>query len=254
MHASTTTFKMKKILLLLFLCSSVNAVEVSYGSGEHKFSAPKDKRNACVLAQNKALEDALIKYAGREFTVESEQSCVDTKQHAYCNYIREIDSSTAGTVRRINETVTRSDKDTCYVEVEVEIEKSRQLGASIKLNRIYYPGDPINVKVDVKEPLYLYVFSLHKKGVDVLFPNDYNTNNLIDDTFTFPGKDIQIVATLEKGDSISNESLLFLFTKRRQDFDLRDISKDNLKEVLKSIPNFDKKLIQHNIVIKRSER
>jgi len=245
---------MKKLLLILLVCSSAHALEVSYGSGEHKFDNPKQKRNACVLAQNKALEDALIKFAGREFTVESEQSCVDTKQHSYCNYIREIDSSTAGSVRKINETITRSDNNICYVEVEVEIEKSRQLGASVKLNRIYYPGDNISVKVNVSEPLYLYVFSLHKKGVDILFPNDYNTNNLIDDRFDFPGKDTQIVATLEKGDSFSNESLLFLFTKRRQDFDLREISKDNLKEVLKSIPNFDKKLIQHNIMIKRSER
>jgi hypothetical protein len=196
----------------------------------------------------------LLKYAGREFTVESEQSCVDTKQHSYCNYIREIDSSTAGSVRKINETITRSDKDTCYVEVEAEIEKAKQLNASVKLNRIYYPGDNISVNVNVGEPLYLYVFSLHKKGVDVLFPNEYNTTNLIDDTFTFPGKDIKITAALDKGDSISNESLLFLFTKRRQDFDLREVSKDNLKDVLKSIPNFDKKLIQHSIVIKRSER
>ena len=179
---------MKKFFILWLFCTSVQALEVSYGSGEHKFTSPKDKRNACVLAQNKALEDALLKYAGREFTVESEQSCVDTKEHAYCNYIREIDSSTAGSVRKINETVTRSDKDTCYVEVEVEIEKARQLGAKIKLNRIYYTGDPINVNVNVNEPLYLYVFSLHKKGVDVLFPNEYNTNNLIDDTFVFPGK------------------------------------------------------------------
>ena len=90
--------------------------------------------------------------------------------------------------------------------------------------------------------------------MDVIFPNDYNKNALIDDRFVFPSKDFTVSATLDKNEKLSNETLLFLFTKRRQDIDTRDVSKDNLKDLLKSIPNFDKRLIEHNFIIKRSER
>ena len=248
------TEMIKQLLLTTLLCTSAHALEISYGAGESKFSNEKDKRRACVLAENKALDDALLKYAGKEFRVESEQFCVDTKEHTYCNYIREIDSSTAGTVSAVVDRIQRSDKDTCYVEVKAEIEKARQLSASVKSKRIYFTGDAIDVTVTTGEPLYLYVFNLHKKGLDILFPNEYNTNNLIDESFAFSSKDYKFTASLDKGDSLSNETLLFLFTKRRQDIDTRDVTKDNLKDVLKSIPNFEKKLVQHNFVIKRSER
>lgn len=248
------TKMIKRFLFLLLVSTSVNALEISYGSGESKFSNDKDKRRACVIAENNALDNALLKYAGKEFSVESEQFCVDTKEHTYCNYIREIDSSTAGTVSAVLDRVQRHDKDTCYVEVKVEIEKARQLRASVKTKRIYFAGDELDASVTTGEPLYLYVFNLHKKGLDVLFPNEYNTNNLIDENFVLLSKDHKFTASLDKRDSLTNETLLFLFTKRKQDIDIRDVNKDNLKEVLKSIPNFEKKLVQHNFVIKRSER
>lgn len=245
---------MKKLLLLLACASSVNAMEVAYGTGESKFSSAKEKRQACVLAENKAIEDALLKYAGKEFQVNQETFCVDTKEHAYCNYIKEVDSATAGTVRSVIERVQRVEKDTCIVEVKAEIEKARQLNADVKSKRIYFLNDSIEFTVTTGEPLYLYIFNLHKKGVDVIFPNDYNKNALIDDRFVFPSKDFTVLATLDKNEKLSNETLLFLFTKRRQDIDTRDVSKDNLKDLLKSIPNFDKRLIEHNFIIKRSER
>jgi len=225
------TEMIKQLLLTTLLCTSAHALEISYGAGESKFSNEKDKRRACVLAENKALDDALLKYAGKEFRVEREQFCVDTKEHTYCNYIREIDSSTAGTVSAVVDRIQRYDKDTCYVEVKAEIEKARQLSASVKSKRIYFTGDAIDVSVTTGEPLYLYVFNLHKKGLDILFPNEYNTNNLIDESFVFSSKDYKFTASLDKGDSLSNETLLFLFTKRRQDIDTRDVTKDNLKDV-----------------------
>lgn len=245
---------MKKLLLFLVFASTANAVEISYGTGESKFNSSKEKRQACVLAENKAMDDALLKYSGKEFQVNQETFCVDTKEHAYCSYIKEVDSTTAGSVRSIIERVQRVENDTCIVEVKAEIEKARQLNADVKSKRIYFTGDNIEFTVTTGEPLYLYIFNLHKKGVDIIFPNDYNKNSLIDDRFVFPSKDINVVATLDKGEKLSNETLLFLFTKRRQDIDVRDVNKDNLKVLLKSIPNFDKRLIEHNFIIKRSER
>jgi hypothetical protein len=245
---------MKKFFILWLVCTNSFALEVSYGMGEHSYSNDKDKRQACVLAENKAIDDALYKYASKQFETNQETFCVDTKEHAYCNYVKDITFASAGSVRTLVDRIQRTDKNTCYVEVKAEIEKARQLNANVKSKRLYIAGDPLEVEVKVGEPLYLYIFNLHKKGVDVLFPNPYNKDMLVDDRFTFPSGDVKIIASLDNKDKLSNETMLFLFTKRRQDIDYRDVNKDNLKELLKTIPVFEKKIVQHNFVIKRSEK
>lgn len=243
-----------KFIALSLSASTAVAMDVSYGMGEHTMGGKFTKQQACVLAENKAIENALFNFSGKEFEANQETFCVDTKSHAYCNYVKEITMLTAGSITAVLDRVQRTDKDTCYVEVKAEVQKARQLAAQATSKRIYFPGDNIDVKINTGEPLYLYIFNLHRKGVDVLFPNQYNNNNLIDDRFVFPGKDISVVASLDKNETISNETLLFLFTKRRQDIDPRDVNKDNLRDLLKSIPNFEKRLIQHNFIIKRSDK
>jgi hypothetical protein len=146
------------------------------------------------------------------------------------------------------ERVKRRDGNTCFMEVKVEIEKAIQLPASVDSKRIYYQGDQIELDVSVGQPLYLYVFNFHNKGVDVLFPNKYARETLIDDRFEFPGEGIDITATTNGADR-SEETLLFLFTKRRQDIEI-EMDKDSLIRLLESIPVNDKRLITHNIVIR----
>jgi hypothetical protein len=99
----------------------------------------------------------------------------------------------------------------------------------------------------------MYIFNLHKKGVDLIYPNQYNVDSLVDDRFEWP-KDTSIIASLDKKDSSSNETLLFLFTKRRQDIDYRDVNKNTFTELINSIPVQERKIVQHNFIIKRSER
>ena len=88
----------------------------------------------------------------------------------------------------------------------------------------------------------------------MLFPNQYNTNSLIDDRFVYPGQGITVEASLPDGEKISNETLLFLFTSRRQDFKPEFVTTDSLKTILESIPVNEKKLVQQHIVIKRSKK
>jgi len=112
-------------------------------------------------------------------------------------------------------------------------------------------GDKFSADIKVGEPLYMYIFNMHKKGVDMLYPNEYNNEALVDDRFELPSN---ITASLDKKDNLSNETLLFLFTKRRQDIDYRDVSKNTFKELVNSIPVQERKIVQHNFIIKRSEK
>lgn len=240
-----------KIFFSIFLlwCTNAYSIEVSRGMGESTFKSSKERITACSIAENKAINNALINYAGKEFTSTKETRCIDTQKNAYCDYLTEISSQASGTVRSIVDRSRKIKNNSCLVEVVVEIEKSKSINASVKSKRIYLDGEFLDIKIKVGQPLYLYIFNLNSNGVDLLFPNIYNKDELIDDRFVWPGN-------MFKARGISNvtpETLFFLFSTNRQTIS-EDIDLNELKQLVLSIPNFEKKVIQHNLVIKRSER
>lgn len=242
-----------KILLFFILLFplSANALTVAYGMGEHSFKTDKQRLLACTVAENKALKDALLKFSEKDYSVYKETRCIDSKEHSYCDYIKEMDAFANGSIRRIVERDQRVDVDTCFIKVKVEIEPAKVLNATVDVTRFYKPGESIDIKVEVGQPLYLYIFNLHQRGVDMLFPNQYTKDSLIDDRFVYPQLGVTVVASLADDKDISNETLLFLFTKRRQDFSPEFVTKQSLEGLLKSIPVLEKKLVQKHIVIKR---
>jgi len=227
------------------------SLETSFGMGE---ATSNNRLHACVLAENRALENSLINYSQRQFQFTNQTFCTDTSTNSYCSFIKEVDASTSGTIRSVVERVKRRDNNTCFVEVKVVIEPAVQLPVDVQVSRIYSEGDPIDVKINVDQPLYLYIFNLFPEGVRVLFPNPYARETLIDNRFVFPDKNYQLLAN-SNGKQESKETLVFLFTKRRQNIDRKFIETGGslpLKELLQSIPVNEKRLIVKNIVI-RSE-
>jgi hypothetical protein len=81
----------------------------------------------------------------------------------------------------------------------------------------------------------------------------YNEESLIDDRFIYPQEGVRVEAALPKGTDVSNETLLYLFTKRRQTFDPEFVTKESLEELLRALPVTEKKLIQQHIIVKRSK-
>lgn len=241
-------------ILFIKMISNASAFEVAFGMGEHSFSNDNQRLAACTIAENNALKDALIKFADRQYTITNQTRCIDSKEHGYCDYIKEIDASTSGSIKSVVDRVKRYNGNTCFVEIKAEIEAARQLTATVESTRFYYVGEPIDIEVKVGRPLYLNILNLHTDGVDLLFPNQYNTNSLIDDRFNYPDQDVTVKASLPRGIDQANETLLFLFTTRRQDFSPGFVTKDSLKKVLESIPVNEKKLVQQHIVIKRSKQ
>lgn len=231
---------------------SANAVEISFGMGEHTVENKFNRLSACTVAENKALKHALFNYGERQFTVDEQSVCRDSKEHTYCDYVKDITLSSMGSIKSVLDRSERIKDKTCYVELKVQIEPAEQLQVSVDTKKLYHEGESIDVDVTVGEPLYLYIFNMHGKGIDMLFPNRYDGNSLIDDTFKFPNEDYDAIAHAG-GFRQSQETLLFLFTKRRQNIDHRFLRSNPsaLKELIESIPVFDRRLIQHHVVIKR---
>lgn len=231
--------------LLALPLAAQGDIALSYGMGE---ATSKTRIEACTIAENLALKDALVNYNEKQYTSTDQLVCVDTQDNAYCNMIKEIDSSTSGTIRSVIDRDRKVKDKSCFIQVKVEVEPAVQLPASVESKRFYVEGDQIELDVKVGSPLYLHIFNLHEKGVDLIFPNRYNSETLIDDRFTFPSDGVQVTAKTG-GKKESKETLLFLFTKQRQYID-PEIQLDQIKQLLESIPVTEKRLVRHNIVIR----
>jgi hypothetical protein len=249
---------LRNILSAALLCAvipvSANAVQVAYGMGEADFKDQRGMLQACTIAENNALKFALEKFADRQYTMSQESKCVDSKEHSYCSYIKEIDATTSGSIKSIVDRIQHVKDNTCYVELKAEIHPLNFITAEVESGRIYNTGDSIDITVRVGQPVYLHIFNMHKLGVDILFPNVYNKESLIDDRFYYPHEGDTVEASLPKGENVSNETLLYVFTKRRQDFNPEFVNKESLEELLRSLPVSEKKLIQQHIIINRSKK
>ena len=234
--------------------AGADAVQVAYGMGEADFKDQRGMLQACTIAENNALKFALEKFADRQYTMSQESKCVDSKEHSYCSYIKEIDATTSGSIKSIVDRIQHVKDNTCYVELKAEIHPLNFITAEVESGRIYNTGDSIDITVRVGQPVYLHIFNMHKLGVDILFPNVYNKESLIDDRFYYPHEGVTVEASLPKGENVSNETLLYVFTKRRQDFNPEFVNKESLEELLRSLPVSEKKLIQQHIIVKRSKK
>lgn len=247
--------ELKKWLLSLAVSSSLSTIAyagLETGVGEHIINSRFNVTNACMLSEQIAIKKALEKHSGKQFTVEKKNYCYDTKDYSYCNYYKEYDYTTAGTIRKI---VSRKEdiKDSiCRVAVVVDIEETpRPIQVNVRGKNIYFAGEELNFNIEVKEPVYFYMFNVHRNGVEFLYPSRYYEDNKFEDDFEFPGLGLRYVTNLDKGVRKDEEQILLLFTKHQLDFDRVALDHHMLHEIINSIPIHSRKTFTYNILIKR---
>jgi len=241
---------MKSILLLLLVPTLVYGKIVT-GTGQAKISDAVNINTACLKAESLAIENALLENLGKEFTATKSNYCFDTKQQTYCDHYRELNTNINGTIKRVLHSKTSAFNGVCFSEVKLEVEQSKFLDVSVKGRNIYKVGDRLQYDVEVLEPFYMYVFNLHRKGVEFLFPHDYNIDNLVNKGYEFPGNGKKYVVYLNDGKKSDEETILFLFTKHPINFDRHNLSDDIISDVINSIPSFSKRVVKFNILVRK---
>jgi len=242
---------LKKTLSCSLFVPSICAAAITSGTGSELLNLNQNIGLACAAAESKAIKSALDSFSNKEFIVNKKNYCYDIKNYAYCNYYVEKDYTVAGTVKKVISKKESIGNGICKVDVVLEVEKSRYIDVDVSGKNIYFTGEPLQFNVNAKEELYLYVFSMHKKGIDVLFPFGLTDNNLVDEEFIFPGNGKQYINYLHKGVKQDEETILFLFTKHYVEFDRNTLNKNTLYEIINAIPNYSKRTFTYNILIKR---
>jgi hypothetical protein len=257
MYPRTGDLELKKLLLRSAVACSLSIslpvlAGLETGIGETPINDKYNSTNACLLAEQKAIKHALDKHSGKQFTVEKKNFCYDTKEYSYCNYYKEHDYTTAGTIRKIVSRKEVIENSICKVIIVADLEEApRPLQVGVAGKNIYFENEPLNFRISVNEPVYFYMFNVHRKGVEFLFPSGYYENNKFDEDFEFPGLGLRYVTELDRNQRRDEEKIIFLFTKHRIDFDRFALDHHMLHEAINSIPIHSRKTITYNILIKR---
>lgn len=230
---------MKKfVILCLVACTNVYA-DVSFGTGEDK---------DCNIAKASAVSDALERYAEKEFEVKKQYVCKERNAEGIeCQYIKKTEVESAGTLKKILSETIKDRRDSCIVEVKIEVEQGRQLAGDIlNAQETALDGKLYRFDVITKEPLYVYLFSVYGDKMHLMYPYD-GKSNLVDGKLTLP-RGWQ--AVVPDGVSESKETLMAVFTKHKITF-RSSMTRDEIYRQISSVPIYSRRVVYHNFVIRR---
>lgn len=230
---------MKLFLFLSFvlLAGSALGSEISFGRGES---------TNCGFARSLAIKDAIENFSEHELEVSQNQVCKETNGQINCSFIKDLKTKASGTLKKVLDEKTIIKKETCVVNVKIEIEKAKVFAADVRAKDFYYAGDNLTFDIFTKEPLYVYIFNVHSfDEVNTL----YESTDPLNGKFILPSNK-QIVTYLNGINNVSEEYLVFLFTKHKVTFK-KDLTKKDLESIIDSVPLYSKKVVFHNFKIIR---
>lgn len=238
---------MHKTLSVLLLFSGT-ALAQTTGTGQYPISEKFPEAQACLIAENLAVEHAIRTKNGVVLDATQIFNCKDTDKRVDCNFEKNYELSTRGSASKIFKRTFTVTDNVCQVDVVLNVEKSKFIPINIFGSDMYRAGEYLNYQVSVPEPMYLYVVSVNRNVAHVLFPYDDFGRKPIQHNFTIPHV---FRTSLPKGTKFSQEQLIFLFSEYKISLRLdQRMGYDQLQEVIKSIPVDARKVFYRNIVIK----
>jgi len=238
---------MKKLLLALLLPSVVTA-QVYDGKGEH---------NNCAIAESKAFEHALKQANGMLIESVETYVCADTKnKDPSCQYQKESETYAAGQINKVISSKTIIRNGICHSEVKVLVNNPASIYVTVNGRSEFKNGDIVEYTVNARQPVHMYVFAVYKDGVDLIHPLQYNMDRVVNGKFIFPSdfyklNSIHIEAKLKDGVNFSKETLVFIFTSTKLNFDYDNISKKHLDELIKTLPVYSRRVVYKDYSIFR---
>ena len=233
---------MKKFAILwLLLCANAYA-DVSFGTGESE---------DCNIAKALAVNDAIERYAEKEFEVKKQHICRERNAEGIeCEYVKKTEIESAGTLKKVLSEKVKQKKDVCVVEVKVLLEQSRQLAGDIEnASNIAVNGERYKFDVITKEPLYVYLFSVYGDKMHQMYPYDGIKSNLIDGKLVLPNG-IWWNADIMSNEPQSKDTLMAIFSKVKITF-RSSMTRDEIYRQISSVPINARRVVYHNFVIKR---
>jgi hypothetical protein len=231
----------KFAILWLLICANAYA-DVSFGTGESE---------DCNIAKALAVNDAIERYAEKEFEVKKQHICRERNAEGIeCEYVKKTEVESAGTLKKVLSEKVKQKKDICVVEVKIELDPSRPLAGDIlNASNFAYNGQRYPFDLITKEPLYVYLFSVYGDQMHMMYPYDGIKSNLIDGKLALPDG-IWWQADIMSDAAESKDTLMAVFTKYKITF-RSSMTRDEIYRQIASVPINARRVVYHNFVIKR---
>jgi hypothetical protein len=232
-------------LIGLMLAFNVNAVT---GIGEYRFGPDTAENVACEFAEERAKEDALIKFVGEYVDSAIQEVCLSED----CKFNRQTYNKIEGNIKSISNVKkfikTEQGYKTCIVTVNADVERFK--------NNIEFL---IDGKFDLKDgEIVQFTGSSNQFGAVYMF--NYYGGKYVRvvqqkvatkwQKFVLPSEPYRIKAQVPQGQVQSKELLLFLFVTNNVSIK-ESYSDAEMKSVISQIPANERKVIIRHINIMR---
>ncbi len=227
----------------MLLAFNANAVT---GVGEYRFGPDTTENMACEIAEDRAQQDALVKYNGQFVEAVIEENC----QSEECRFNQQTFNRIEGHIKKATakrQVVTEQGYKVCVVTVEAEVEKLKNgIKFSIDGKFDYKDGDDIQFRGLSNTSGYVYLYNYYNGRYSKILRNVTTQN----EEFMLPSESYRMKAELPKGFSQSKELLMFLFVN--QDVSLKDsYTEMEMKSAINQIPASNRRVITRYINILR---
>jgi hypothetical protein len=227
----------------MLLAFDANAVT---GVGEYRFGPETTENMACEIAEDRAQQDALMRFNGQFIEAVIEENCLNED----CRYNQQTFNKVEGYIKKMTakrQVVAEQGYKICVVTINADVEKVKnEIKFSIDGSFEYKDGDEIQFRGLSNYGGSVYLYNYYKgKYVKVL--RKVATPN---DEFVLPSESYRMKAQLPKGEVQSKELLMFLFVN--QDVSMRDsYSENEMKLAVNQIPASNRRVITRYINILR---
>lgn len=237
---------MKKLLLSSLIVTNALAVT---GTGEYRYGPDITENMACELAEERAKEDAIIKYVGESIEAQIKEVCKDEK----CVFHRDTFSDFNGYIKNISNKKTQKEisfgYSSCVVTVEAEV-------IGFKNSITFNVEGKFNVRHEEELTFKIVANKIGKVGMFNYHGNKYY--KVQEAKFASQRTEIvlpydktkKLVALVPEGQMQSKELVTFLFSEKDIMFK-NEYSSLEMKNLIASIPPINRKVINRYIIIVR---
>ena len=228
---------------LILLAFNANAVT---GVGEYRFGPDTTENMACEIAEDRAQQDALVKFNGQFVEAVIEENCLNED----CRFNQQTFNKIEGYIKKSTakrQVVIEQGYKVCVVTVKAEVEKLKNdIKFSVDGSFEYKDGDEIQFRGVSNNGGYVYLYNYYN-GKYVKILRKVATQN---EEFVLPSESYRMKAELPKGTLQSKELLMFLFVN--QDVSMKDSYTDiEMKSAINQIPASNRRVITRYINILR---
>ena len=216
------------------------------GIGEYRFGPDTTENMACEIAEDRAQQDALIKFNGQFVEAVIEENCLNGD----CRFNQQTFNKVEGYIKKMTakrQVITEQGYKVCVVTINADVEKVKnEIKFSIVGSFEYKDGDEIQFKGLSNYGGSVYLYNYYNGRYVKVLRNVATPNN----EFVLPSESYRMKAQLPKGEVQSKELLMFLFVN--QDVSMKDsYSENEMKLAVNQIPASNRRVITRYINILR---